>query len=166
MIETKRLILRNFKLEDSKSIFLNWARDERVTRYLRWDIHKDIKETENYVKTALNNPYAWVIVLKSNNEIIGTIDLIGKNDFGVYEIGYVLAYKYWNNGYMSESLNAVINYLFDNGFNKLGACHHIDNIASGKVMKKCGMKYKTSFEMKRKFNLDELCTVDYYEIEK
>ena len=54
-----------------------------------------------------------------------------------------MSYNYWNKGYATEALKKVIKYLFDNGFNVIEAEHHIDNIASGRVMEKCGLKFES-----------------------
>lgn len=44
---------------------------------------------------------------------------------------------------MSESLKAVIHYLFSEvGFNRIVAKHDTNNAVSGKVMLKSGMKYE------------------------
>ncbi|GAA0773821.1 hypothetical protein GCM10008908_22630 [Clostridium subterminale] len=46
-------------------------------------------------------------------------------------------------GIITEALKAVINYLFSEvGFNRIVATHDTNNIASGKVMIKSGMKYE------------------------
>lgn len=54
--------------------------------------------------------------------------------------------------------------LFKNGYKKIGACHNIDNPASGRVMEKAGMKYVRSCMAQRKFGSDEQCEVRCYEI--
>lgn len=38
-IETERLILRQFTMEDSQAMFENWASDDEVTKYLTWPTH-------------------------------------------------------------------------------------------------------------------------------
>ncbi len=81
-------------------------------------------------------------------------------------IGYVLSHKYWNNGISTESLSAVITKLFDDGIEIIKAEHHIDNIASGRVMEKCGMKFTHNDKSQRKFGSAETCDVKCYEIRK
>ena len=41
-LETERLILRPFVIEDVETGFRNWMSDERVTEFLRWPTHDDI----------------------------------------------------------------------------------------------------------------------------
>lgn len=46
-------------------------------------------------------------------------------------------------GYTSEALQAVMNFLFDEiGVLRIEAQHDVNNPNSGRVMKKCGMKYE------------------------
>lgn len=67
---------------------------------------------------------------------------------------------------MTEALKAVIDELFSSGIEKVIADHHIDNLASGRVMEKCGMKFTHFSKAKAKFGSDELCDVKCYEINK
>ena len=41
-IETERLILRPFTMEDTSAMYKNWASDEDVTKFLMWPAHKDV----------------------------------------------------------------------------------------------------------------------------
>jgi len=46
LIETDRLILRKFKHTDSKAMFKNWGSDDNVTKFLSWQTHKNVKDSE------------------------------------------------------------------------------------------------------------------------
>ena len=162
-IYTDRLILRPFRTEDAEAMYKNWTCDERVARYCRWHPHKSISETREYLNICIDADFCWAITLKDKDEPIGCIDLVGNNSVGVPEIGYVLMFKQWGHGIMTEAVNAVISELFSNGFDKIGACHNVDNPASGRVMEKCGMKYVRNCMVQKKFGSDELCEVKCYE---
>jgi ribosomal-protein-alanine N-acetyltransferase len=45
ILETKRLILRPFTVEDAEAMFRNWANDPQVAHYLSWQPHADISVT-------------------------------------------------------------------------------------------------------------------------
>ena len=148
-IVTNNLILRKIKVSDYELAYKNWTSDSLVTRYVTWDYHQSIEDTKNYFQYKenryLNDNYCydWIIILKENNEPIGEIETVrvSTRDQSV-EIGYCLGSKFWNRGYGSEALKTVINYLFlEAEVDKIIACHISTNPASGKVMKKCGMKY-------------------------
>ena len=38
-LETQRLVLRRFTLEDAEAMYKNWASDIEVTKYLTWPTH-------------------------------------------------------------------------------------------------------------------------------
>lgn len=171
-IITNRLILRPFNENDAKEMYKNWTYDERVAKYCRWYPHPNIEATEQLLEMYLNDQnngfkYRWGITLKSTNELIGCIDAVDISDNGkTATMGYLLSYEYWNKGYITEALKAVINRMFADGFTKIQAEHHIENPASGSVMKKCGMKFVKYRKAQRKFGSDELCETKLYEITK
>ena len=47
-IETDRLILRQFTMEDAEPMFRNWASDDEVTRHLTWPTHESVEITYRY----------------------------------------------------------------------------------------------------------------------
>ncbi len=148
-IETERLILRRFTLEDDEQMYNGWASDERVSRYMRWKTHGALMETHAVVEGwvaqyAEPTNYHWAIEIKDTSELIGSIGLFlrGEND-ACFEAGYNIAYAHWGKGYTAEALNAVIDFIFDRvGANRVEAYHSVNNPASGRVMQKCGMAYE------------------------
>ena len=69
MLETDRLILRRFTIEDASDMFQNWASDPEVTKYLTWPTHTDLDQTEDVItrwedETIDNDVYQWAIELK------------------------------------------------------------------------------------------------------
>lgn len=152
-IETKRLILRKVELDDALAIYKNWCSDKLVSRYVTWDMHKSIDETIEYVKYKVdlyNRDYRfdWLVCLKENNEPIGEIDAVKTSvNYSLVELGYCYSSKYWNQGYATEALEAVIKYLKDVAkVEKITACHISTNPQSGRVMQKAGMTYDATLK--------------------
>lgn len=147
-LETNRLILRPFALDDYKLFYKNWATDERVTRYMTWNPHQNIEETKELVTRWSNSYnkddfYHWIIVLKENKEPIGSMSVVDINEEKEdMEVGYCISFDNWNKGLATEAFSKVIEYLFNEVEVKwITASHDSRNIASGKVMEKCGLKY-------------------------
>jgi RimJ/RimL family protein N-acetyltransferase len=90
---------------------------------------------ENYLKY---NYYNWLIVRKIDNTILGSINLKEKEE-SVLSINYAIDNRYTYNGYMSEALDLIKNYCFRElkAIKLVGACC-VENIASKRVMEKCG----------------------------
>jgi len=166
-LETKRLILRQFAVDDAKFIFKNWANDDEVTKYLTWPSHKNINETisirEKWMKEYEKKDfYQWAIVLREINEPIGSISAVKKDDdIKMVHIGYCIGKNWWNMGITSEALNALIKYFFEEvGVNRIESRHDPNNPNSGKVMAKCGMRYEGHMRQADKNNQG---IVDYIE---
>lgn len=148
-IETERLILRQFTLEDAPAMFKNWAGDSEVTKYLTWPTHGSV-ETSKWVTGMwvkdYEKPdnYQWAIELKSLHEAIGSIAVVRLNeDLNEAEVGYCIGREFWHKGIMTEAFTAVIAFLFDEvGADRVCAGHDVNNPNSGKVMKKCGLTYE------------------------
>lgn len=84
----------------------------------------------------------WEIVLKAENRSIGGIGLAGKpNKNGETTTGYVIDRRYHNQGYGSESLQALARWVFrDDAAKRLLADTPKDNLASQAVLRKCGFR--------------------------
>lgn len=142
-LQTERLVLRRFSSDDADAIFANWANDARVTKYMTWTPHGSVEATkliiaswcEQYEK---NDYYNWCITL--NGVPIGSISVVEINDKSEHTgIGYCSGFDYWGNGYMTEAVNAVVKFLFEEvNVNRIEIGHATKNPASGKVARKCG----------------------------
>ena len=148
-IETDRLILRKFTLEDAEDMYKNWASDDDVTRHITWQTHKNIEETKEvvakYVFDSENeNYYHWCIELKSTNAAVGSIGAFRMfEDLSLFEVGYSIGKKFWNQGITTEAMHAIIKFFFEEvGVNRIEARHDTKNPASGVVMKKAGMQFE------------------------
>lgn len=169
-LETKRLILRRFTVEDAEAAFKNWTSSDAVTKFLRWETHKDITVTRGYINFLLenykkNDGYDWAIVLKELGEPIGSMGAVELNERAqCVEIGYCIGEKWWRHGYTSEALAAVIRFFFEEvGVNRVYSEHDPKNPNSGKVMEKCGMKYEGTLRQ-ADFNNSGICDTCIYGI--
>ena len=149
MLNTQRLIIRKFYIDDIESLF-SILFDEEVNKYLPWFPFKSLEDTKNhlvnfYLKTNDNNNfYRYAVCLKENNIPIGYIHFENNNDNN--DFGYGLKKEYWNKGIITEAAKTVIEELKRNNVKYITATHDRNNIASGEVMKKIGMTYKYSYE--------------------
>lgn len=157
LIETKRLILRRFTIDDASSMFNNWASDIDVCKYMRWSPHKNEEETKEKLSIWIDSYnkesfYQWAIVLKKTDEPIGAIGLfvINENDL-CGDVGYCIGKKYWGQGIATEALRAVLSFALKTiEFNRIETYHSINNPASGRVMEKAGMIFEGLAKQKYK----------------
>lgn len=110
---------------------------------------------------AKESNYNWGFVLKENGEIFGSGSLVRNEEHGMFELGYNIMKKYWNQGLTTEASRAIVNFAANVlGVRSLFAAHAKDNTASGRVMEKLGFVYQrdgeiTCFDGKRKFAVRE-----------
>lgn len=153
-METKRLILRPFKMEDVKPMYHNWASDPEVTKFLTWPAHESVEVSRCVVESwVLGNSdptnYQWAMVLKERQEPIGSISAVKIDErTESVTIGYCIGRKWWGRGITAEALEAVTAFFFDEvHVNCVNSCHDPRNPNSGKVMRKCGMTYEGTWRM-------------------
>ena len=103
----------------------------------------------DYIKNKLTKKYQnadfydWAVVLKSENKMIGRISIYKQDDYRrMADLVWCLNPAYRDNGYISEGVKAVINHLFEIGFERIEAFADVENKASTKVMAKVGMQYE------------------------
>jgi ribosomal-protein-alanine N-acetyltransferase len=147
IIETNRLLLRTFTVQDAELIYdLNV--DPEVTQYTGDPIESLEKAVEvlNEVilpQYALYNHGRWAVHLKKDLEFIGWCGLKFIPQRMEIDLGYRFMKKAWGKGYATEAADACIRY----GFEKLKLPAIVGravpgNLASLAVLEKCGMKFK------------------------
>lgn len=138
-ILTNHLILRKFKGDDAEDIY-EYASDEMTVKYLTWNGVSSIEETKELITRFYSQPGVYAIELKDSGKCIGCISLEVIPNHEKCNFGYVLNRNYWNRGYMTEALQAILNFVFDElEINRVEATHYEGNEGSGKVMEKCGL---------------------------
>lgn len=173
IIETERLILRRFTLDDAKDMYNNWASDDEVTKYVTWSTHESVDTStviiSNYILDYTEDDfYEWAIELKETKEVIGSICLHDiDNDFMRCEIGYIISRKHWYKGIAKEAGEQLINLAFNKiGFVRVSGLHDLDNISSGKVLKKLGMTHEGTLRKYSKDNKGNFVDMEIYSIVK
>jgi RimJ/RimL family protein N-acetyltransferase len=148
-LETKRLLLLPVTLEDAPAIqkyFNNWNIIKNLSKVVPWPYPDDgavtfLKEMA-LPKVEEGNAFIWAIRLKEGpDEAVGLIDLRLKENHGGNR-GFWLAEPYWKNGYMTEAVIAVQDFIFfDLKVNKIIVMNVKGNKGSKRVKEKTGAKY-------------------------
>ena len=166
-LETERLVLRKFRMDDALMVFNNWANDPEVTKYMTWNPHPNVETTKSIIANWLEEykkeeTVRYCITIKESDEPLGSIDIV--NIFnGIPEVGYCISKKCWNKGYMTEACKAFVHYLFELGYPKVCICAFKENIASNRVIQKCGLKFVKQFQQVIK---NQTVDVNCYMLEK
>jgi ribosomal-protein-alanine N-acetyltransferase len=156
-LKSKYLILRRFTVEDAEAMFANWASDPEVTRFLTWQPHESIEDSQrslNKLVTGYERAdfYFWGIEIRGTGILIGSIEAGIKDDEnGIVLVACCLGKNWWGQGYVAEALSALVRFFFEEvGANRIEARHDLRNPNSGRVMQKAGLRYEgTSLEAYR-----------------
>jgi ribosomal-protein-alanine N-acetyltransferase len=148
-LETERLLLRKMRLGDAEAMF-TYASDPEVTRYVLWDTHRSIEDSESFLCSATEGYErgdfgGWGVVLKDDGAFVGTcgVDAGYAPEHASAELGYVLSREHWGKGLMPEAVRAVIAFGFEKlSLNRIQARCIAENVASARVMEKAGMTYE------------------------
>lgn len=149
IIETKRLILRPFKLSDSK-IVQGLAGDSKIAETTLNIPHPYMDGmAEAWINTHKENlinekSITYAIVKKETEELMGAISLMAiNNTHKKAELGYWVGVPYWNKGYCTEASQAIVELGFKElNLNRIYALSMECNNGSWRVMEKIGMKYE------------------------
>ena len=143
-ISTERLLLRKPRMDDAPAVFEGWVQDTEVTHFLTWRPHENIEQTKTMLTRAIaawdgDVRFPYMITLKENGAVIGMIDpRIEGHKVG---IGYVMNRVYQGKGHMTESLRAVIDWVFGQpSIYRVYATTNVENFASQRVLEKAGMQ--------------------------
>lgn len=154
-LTTDRLILRPFDLGDAKRV-QQLAGDPLIAAttatvphpYLDGVAEKWIGQHESWFQKSLAATFA--ITLKTDGALVGCIDIVIDKTNCLGEIGYWVGVDYWNQGYCSEAMKAIIDFSFQYfNLNKITCRHMTINPASGRVMIKNGMKHEGTLRQDR-----------------
>ncbi|MBQ8160661.1 MAG: GNAT family N-acetyltransferase [Clostridia bacterium] len=168
-LESERLIIRPVNMRDAKDIYA-YSKDPDVARYVLWDAYESLKDARVYIRFLRRcyrsgSPASMGIELKQEKKIIGTIGFMTfQPDAMCAEVGYSLSKEYWNRGIMTEALERMLKFGFEDlQLHRIEAMHEVRNPASGRVMQKCRMTLEGTMRQKL-YNKGEWVDVNLYSI--
>ncbi len=146
MINTERLELRPFKVEDTEFLYkLNNNKEvnefrPRKSVSLEY-CEQSIKDWNDRYSDGLLNVY--LMEIKSTNEKIGLVGIFKLDENSEAELGYRLLPDYWKKGYCSEAVKTLVDAYFINTNEKLiFAETHPENINSIRFLESNGFTEK------------------------
>ena len=153
LIHTDRLDLRLPQLSDHK----NWSklRFESKEFLTPWEptwshdhlLRKPFVNRVNWAKRSMQNGTAIPLFIINRNDgvLIGaiTLDNIRRGPNQTATMGYWIGLPYVRKGFISEAINALVNYAFGTlDISRIESACLPENTPSRKVLEKCGFKYE------------------------
>ncbi len=147
-LTTERLTLRKMLVADTADMYEYACRPD-VTKYLTWNPHPDREYTREYLQ-YLGNRYAtgmfydWAIIYEADCKMVGTCGFTSFNcTADSAEVGYVLNPSYWGKGIVTEALERVLRFGFEElKLHRIEARFMEGNDRSLRVMEKVGMRFE------------------------
>lgn len=144
-LTTERLILRPLQLTDLDDLF-EYAQDPAVYQPGMWQPYESYEVAKRHLETILSHYFDgllwWAIEYKADGKMIGRCELskVDRDDKHA-EISYALNANYWRQGIMTEAINCIIDYAFNEmKLNRIQAYVLIDNNNSHKLLEKIGFQ--------------------------
>ena len=124
-LETSRLILRKWRKDDVSDLF-GIMKNPSVLMG-GWEPHSNKNISVEVLSDYIKSDDRFAVQLKDNEKVIGGIRVYPDDNRGKFfaqYINFVLSEDYWGNGYMTEAINRIIKYLFE----ELRTCQHRKNM--------------------------------------
>ena len=144
MIETERLVLREFTLDDLERL-VELRSDPVVMRYIGEQTRERIEERLRYYISLYQSHGIgmWAVVHKEEGVLIGWCGLLFLDGTTEVEVGYGVAREFWGRGLMTEAARASLRYGFERvGLERIVAVAMPENAPSRRIMEKLGMRYE------------------------
>lgn len=165
IIETSRLVLHPYVVEDYEAMKELLTNEEIKKTYMIPDFmtEEEIKKFFEKIKSVSYDPNRIDLGIYEKGKLIGFInDVCIENE--MVELGYVIHPSKKGRGYATEVLSKMIQILWERGFHKIRTGAFEENLASRRVMEKCGMKMTSEHDTIEYKGVTHACV--FYEIEK
>lgn len=152
VIETERLLLRRVTNDDANAVFEIRSNPETM-KFIPRPLLKNTDEALELIaeidsKITTNTGINWAITLKDNPKLLGIIGYYRTQPENYRsEIGYILLPEFHGKGIVSEAVNRLIKFGFEDlKLHSIEAVIDPDNVASEKVLQKCGFVKEAHFK--------------------
>lgn len=147
IIETKRIILRQFVLDDAPAV-LEFGSNPEVNRYTGDLMIHQLEEAQKIITDTWFEDYRkygygrFAMVHKEDNRVIGFAGLKYEPELEATDIGYRILPEYWGQGLTSEVVIPILRYGFEDlGLKRIIGLVMLENPASSRVLEKSGLKF-------------------------
>lgn len=146
ILETQRLLLRNFVMADLDNLFSFYS-DPEVVKYIP-DAPRSYEETKDEMEWFMNGhpkfPQLglWATIFKETDQFIGRCGLLPWtiDERNEVEVAFALSKDYWGRGLATEAARGIVQYAFGTlKLSRLICLIDEANHASIKVATKIGM---------------------------
>lgn len=142
IIVTERLTLTPLTLADAQAIY-DIAQEKESIEDFQYVAHS-LDDVKRWLEPSYHNPAELTWVIRKQQQIIGVFEVCLEAEYSdlkanVCRIGYFLDWREQNQGYGTEVLEGVINWLFGHtDIERIEAGVTLHNVASYRILEKAG----------------------------
>lgn len=147
-LTTDRLLLRPFRMSDAPDVRQLAGSYDVAKGTLTLPHPYPAEEAERWIASLQRDdeagpPVNFAIIWPVEDRLIGSIGLDIAAEHRLGRMSYWLGQPYWNRGFCTEAVKAVLDYGFRQlQLHRIYAAHFLNNPASGRVLQKAGMIYE------------------------
>ena len=151
-LRTSRLTLRPLQPNDAEALHRIYQ-TEGVLRYFPNPIAPPLEKVQRLITAQQvhweTHGYGnWGLLPDGEEEIIGWAGLQYLLELDETEVGFLLDQPFWGRGYATEAALASLQFGFEHfSLDHMIALVHPDNLASQRVIEKCGMTYMETISL-------------------
>lgn len=151
-LETPRLRLRPWSPVDAECLFAI-TQEEDIFRYFPRTTPPSREWVDRYIahqheQWAGRGCGHWAVVTRGDDLLIGWAGLEYLPDLDETEVAYLLSRKAWGRGYASEAALAAVRFGLETlALPAIIGLVHPENIASVRVLEKCGLAYADTLHL-------------------
>ena len=144
MIRGEKVILRTVREADVQTLFELGSDFAKLGEYSPQVLRSETVLRKNVAENGMLSDEHTVLLIWVENQIIGSITFFKAGFMDALEIGYAIYIQAERNqGYMSEALSLLVNFLFSSKkINRLQLSIIYGNLASKRVAEKCGFQFE------------------------
>ena len=153
LIETDRLLLRPFTLDDTQALHAAVYGSEEAMRYMPGGIPRTEKQTERVIEYYHDHwqehgSGVWAVIHRADQKLIGQCGLNFVPEIQQTEVLYAIGQEYWGRELALEAAKAACRYAFYSiSLTKLAALASPENKRSVRVLEKLGFEYRRNIEV-------------------
>jgi ribosomal-protein-alanine N-acetyltransferase len=151
-LETSRLIIREFNLEDAEAVY-EFGSNAEVQKHTGNPLLTSLDEAAALIKNVFQADYhkhgfgRWAVIYKPDNKVIGFAGLKFLEHNQEIDLGYRFLPNYWNLGIATEASKPIVEYGFKAlNLDKIIGVVMQSNPASVRVLEKLGFEYYKTAE--------------------
>ncbi len=164
VLETRRLTRRAPRHEDVKALAV-LANDRRIAENTARIPHPyGTADAERFIASVNKRDGEVCFAISHGGTLVGACGVDPRE--GVAEIGYWLGTRYWDRGFATEAVRAVIDYAFGElQHDALYAGARVTNPASRRVLEKCAFQW-TGVRLTRIRAINSAAPVDRFRLDR